>query len=105
MVSRCRKLLAASAPRRPGACGGEAGVKGPGARRHASRCAPPHATLSLAPAADDPRPASGLRHGPPRLISLPNVKAAAERGRPYRLRAALVPVEGALPNFECPPPT
>src|SRR5260221_3348288 len=105
MVSRCRKLLAASAPRRPGACGGEAGVKGPGARRHASRCAPPHATLSWAPAADDARPASDLRHGTPRLISLLNVKAAAERARPYVLRTPLVPVQGAQLKLECLQPT
>src|SRR5258706_7175115 len=105
MVSRCRKLLASSRPRRPGACGAEAGVKGPGARRHASRCAPPHATLSLAPAADDARPASDLRHGTPRLISLANVKAAAERARPHVQRTPLVPVEGALLKLECLQPT
>src|SRR5713101_7049547 len=38
--------------RRPGAFGAEAGVEGPGARRRAFQCAPPCATLSLAPGAD-----------------------------------------------------
>src|SRR5207248_8704531 len=55
------RLLASSRPRRPGACGAEAGVKGPGgASSRICRCAPSAATLSLAPAAD----AANLRRSP-----------------------------------------
>ena len=47
-------------PRRPGGFAAEASVRGPGARRRASRCAPPSATPSLAPAADAAKYASDL---------------------------------------------
>jgi len=61
MSVRPRKFLASSRPRRPGAFGAEAGVKGPGAaslpplptaRGPQQVCAPSRATLSLAPAVD-----------------------------------------------------
>src|SRR6266700_8293778 len=56
------RFLASSRPRRPGGFAAEASVKGPGAASppprprgaDPARCAPPSATLSLAPAADAP---------------------------------------------------
>src|SRR5437879_4221986 len=59
------RFLTSSRPRRPGACGAEGGVKGPGAASsRIYRCAPSRATPSLAPAADAANFAAALRSDP-----------------------------------------
>src|SRR5712692_4403268 len=67
LVSRPQQFLASSRPRRPGAYGAEACVEGPGAASsRIERCAPPRASLSLAPTADAAimRRTSGAGHSP-----------------------------------------
>src|SRR5581483_6080480 len=59
------RSLAPSRPSRPGACGAEASVRGPGAcSSRIFGCAPRRATPSLAPAADAANAAAHLEAGP-----------------------------------------
>src|SRR5712692_6453707 len=73
LVSRPQNFLASSRPRRPGAYGAEVCVEGPGASHPPALragtpevCAPPRASLSLAPTADAAimRRTSGAGHSP-----------------------------------------